>query len=69
MPELPISSSFVTEWAQAQQLRGQKTKTSSIFYRNLEEELDLSRAQHSYAMLHNQDTPIDFLSCDVLGIL
>jgi 8-amino-7-oxononanoate synthase len=68
MPELPISSSFVIEWAKAQQPRGQKTKASSVFYRNLEEELNLSRAQHSCAMLHNQDTPIDFSSCDVLGI-
>lgn len=43
-------------------------KDTSIFYRNLEKELDVSRAQHSCAMLHNQDTPIDFSSCDVLGI-
>lgn len=68
MSALPISSSFVAEWAKAQQTRGQKPKNSSVFYRNLEEELDISRAQHSCAMLHNQDTPIDFSSCDVLGI-
>lgn len=68
MSELPISSSFVTEWAKAQQTRAPKANGSSIFYRNLEEELNMSRAQHSCAMLHNQDTPIDFSSCDVLGI-
>lgn len=66
MPELPISSSFVTEWAKAQP--GTEDKDLFDFLLKLEEELDLSRAQHSCAMLHNQDTPIDFSSCDVLRI-
>lgn len=43
-------------------------KNASVFYRNLEEELDVSRAQHSCIMLHNPDTQIDFTSCDFLGI-
>lgn len=68
MLESTTSASFVAEWAKAQQVRGPSMKGASVFYRNLEEELDLMRAQHSCAMLHNQDAPIDFSSCDVLGI-
>ncbi|PGH10328.1 8-amino-7-oxononanoate synthase [Blastomyces parvus] len=63
------SSSFIEEWAKGQKPRGSSVKGSSVFYRNLEEELDASRAQHSFVALHNQ-TPnlVDFTSCDVLGI-
>lgn len=42
-------------------------KTASVFYRNLEEELDVTRAQQNCAMLHHKDVPSDFASCDVLA--
>lgn len=63
-----LSASFVAEWAKAQQPRGPSMKNASAFYRNLEEELDMSRAQNSCITLHNQTNPIDFSSGDCLGM-
>ncbi|EGC44483.1 conserved hypothetical protein [Histoplasma capsulatum var. duboisii H88] len=63
------TSSFIEEWANGQKSRGSSVKGSSVFYRNLEAELDTSRAQHSFVALHNQmSNLVDFTSCDVLGI-
>lgn len=63
-----VSTSFITEWAKAQQPRGPSMKSASVFYRNLEEELDARRAQQGCLAFFVEDTPIDFASCDVLGI-
>lgn len=63
------SSSFVEEWAKGQHIQPGSKKSTSVFYRNLEEELDAVRAQHSFATLHTRpDDLIDFSSCDVLGL-
>jgi 8-amino-7-oxononanoate synthase len=63
-----MSSTFVTEWAKAQQPKGPSMKNAPVFYRNLEEELDIKRAQHSCAMLHTKDHVVDFSSCDTLSL-
>ncbi|GAA92663.1 aminotransferase class I and II [Aspergillus luchuensis IFO 4308] len=45
-------------------------KNASVFYRNLEEELDVRRAQHGCIMLHTkeQTSMVDFSSTDILGL-
>ncbi|PIA98366.1 8-amino-7-oxononanoate synthase [Cercospora beticola] len=54
------------EWAAAQKLKGPSTK--SIFYKNTEEELDLSRKTLGGLPLHLPSHTIDFSTCDVLGL-
>lgn len=64
-----MSDSFVEEWAKAQRLKGPSMKNASVFYRNLEEELDARRAQHACLTLHTRDpATVDFSSTDVLGL-
>lgn len=66
---LKMSDSFVEEWAKAQRLKGPSMKNASVFYRNLEEELDARRAQHACLTLHTRDlATVDFSSTDVLGL-
>lgn len=63
-----MSASFVVEWAKAQQPKGTSIKSASVFYRNLEEELDIRRAQHICLTPHTRYDAIDFSSTDVLGL-
>lgn len=64
-----MSSSFIEEWAKAQQPKVPNMEGSSVFYRNLEKELDVRRAQHACLTLHTKETSsIDFSSTDVLGL-
>ncbi|KAK2606886.1 hypothetical protein N8I77_005609 [Diaporthe amygdali] len=64
-----MSESFVEEWAKAQRLKGPSMKNASVFYRNLEEELDARRAEHACLTLHTRDASmVDFSSTDVLGL-
>ncbi|OJJ73133.1 hypothetical protein ASPBRDRAFT_40752 [Aspergillus brasiliensis CBS 101740] len=67
-----MSASFLVEWAKAQQPKAPTMKDASVFYRNLEEELDVRRAQHGCIMLHTkeqQENPmVDFSSTDILGL-
>lgn len=64
-----MSDSFVEEWAKAQRLKGPSMKNASVFYRNMEEELDARRAQHACLTLHTRDAAmVDFSSTDVLGL-
>lgn len=61
-------SAWVSEWADAQKLKGPSIKDASVFYRNLEEELDLARATGHSLPLHLPNHEIDFSSCDVLSL-
>ncbi|PSN69567.1 class II aminotransferase/8-amino-7-oxononanoate synthase [Corynespora cassiicola Philippines] len=63
------SGSFVVEWAKAQQPKGPSLKNKSVFYRNLEAELDARRAQHGCMSLHTiSEGMSDFASADTLGL-
>lgn len=57
-----------SEWAAAQTLRAPSLKDKSVFYRNIEEELDLSRQNLGGLPLHVPSHTIDFSTCDVLGL-
>lgn len=59
---------WITEWADAQKLKASTVKGSSVFYRNLEEELDLARTTGHSLPLHVHSHEIDFSSCDVLSL-
>jgi 8-amino-7-oxononanoate synthase len=63
-----MSTSFISEWAKAQQPKAPSMRNASVFYRNLEEELDVRRAQHACIMLHTKEKVIDFSSTDILGL-
>ncbi|POS68746.1 aminotransferase class I and II [Diaporthe helianthi] len=64
-----MSGSFVEQWAKAQRLKGPSMQNTSVFYRNMEEELDTRREQHICLALHTRDaTMVDFSSTDVLGL-
>ncbi|PYH32030.1 aminotransferase class I/II-fold pyridoxal phosphate-dependent enzyme [Aspergillus neoniger CBS 115656] len=65
-----MSDSFIVEWARAQQPKAPNMKNASVFYRNLEEELDVRRSQHGCIMLHTkeQTSMVDFSSTDILGL-
>ncbi|PYI00203.1 class II aminotransferase/8-amino-7-oxononanoate synthase [Aspergillus ellipticus CBS 707.79] len=65
-----MSASFIVEWARAQQPKAPSMKNASVFYRNLEEELDVRRAQHGCIMLHTKEqvSMVDFSSTDILGL-
>ncbi|KAL2760153.1 hypothetical protein ACRALDRAFT_2038857 [Sodiomyces alcalophilus JCM 7366] len=56
------------EWAVAQKIKGPSMKNSSVFYRNIEEELDLSRQIGLGFPIHTPSHTTDFSSCDVLGM-
>ncbi|KAF2878488.1 pyridoxal phosphate-dependent transferase [Massariosphaeria phaeospora] len=55
------------EWADAQEMKAPAVKDGSVFYRNIEEELDLSRQTGRCLPLHLPSHTIDFSNCDVLG--
>ncbi|KAL0942747.1 class II aminotransferase 8-amino-7-oxononanoate synthase [Colletotrichum truncatum] len=56
----------IAQWNQAQELRAPKMK--DIFYRNLEEALDLRRSQHNLITLRKRKDNIDFSSNDFLSL-
>ncbi|WPH04989.1 Hypothetical protein R9X50_00788700 [Acrodontium crateriforme] len=63
------SGSFVAEWAKAQKPRGPSVRNSSVFYRNLEAELDARRIKHGCMSLHTiPPGASDFASADTLGL-
>ncbi|KAK4118951.1 class II aminotransferase/8-amino-7-oxononanoate synthase [Parathielavia appendiculata] len=65
-----MSALMLADWIKAQQPRGTtaKAKTESVFYRNLEEELDVRRAEHSLVTLRTRRDAIDFSSNDFLSL-
>ncbi|KAH8663774.1 pyridoxal phosphate-dependent transferase [Ilyonectria robusta] len=56
------------EWAVAQKIKGPSLVNSSVFYRNIEAELDLSRQIGLGFPIHTPSHVTDFSSCDVLGM-
>jgi 8-amino-7-oxononanoate synthase len=60
-------SNFISAWAKSQQPKAANMKGVSVFYRNLEEELDVNRAQYVCSMLHVPNATSDFASCDILS--
>lgn len=56
------------EWIKAQRLRGPSIKKSNIFIRNLEETLDLKRAEKRLLTLRTTGDTADFSSNDFLSI-
>ncbi|GAB7347258.1 hypothetical protein MBLNU459_g3350t3 [Dothideomycetes sp. NU459] len=63
-----MSATYIAEWTKAQQPKAPSLKNASVFYRNLEEELDARRAQHACVALHTNDGAVDFSSSDVLSL-
>ncbi|RYP27320.1 hypothetical protein DL767_007744 [Monosporascus sp. MG133] len=61
-------SIWMAEWAAAQKFKAPSMKNESVFYRNLEEELDLARQTGNSLPLHLPNHEIDFSSCDVIGL-
>ncbi|CAG9954263.1 unnamed protein product [Clonostachys rosea f. rosea IK726] len=62
-------SAFVTEWAKAQGQKVAHSKSTPVFYRNLEAELDVRRKQGSLMRPHVKEGITDFSSGDSLGLL
>ncbi|CAH0005056.1 unnamed protein product [Clonostachys byssicola] len=62
-------SAFVTEWARAQGQKGATSKSTPVFYRNLEAELDVRRKRGSLMRPHVKEGITDFSSGDSLGLL
>ncbi|KAK2021942.1 PLP-dependent transferase [Colletotrichum zoysiae] len=56
------------EWADAQKIKGPSMKNKSVFYRNIEEELDLSRKAGLSFPIHLPNHMADVSSCDTLGM-
>ena len=67
-----MSTSMVAEWIKSQRLKGPAMKGSSVFYRNLEEALDIRRRDHALFILKKntwQDGQVvDFSSNDTLSL-
>ncbi|KAL8841915.1 MAG: hypothetical protein Q9170_000695 [Blastenia crenularia] len=67
-----MSAAMLTDWIKSQRLVAPSMKSGSIFYRNLEEALDLRRSNHSlFTLRYNvrQDGDvIDFSSNDTLSL-
>jgi 8-amino-7-oxononanoate synthase len=63
-----LGAQWREEWAVAQKIKGPSMKNSSVFYRNIEEELDLSRKSGIGFPIHLPSHVTDFSSCDVLGM-
>lgn len=61
-------ATWINEWVDAQKIKGPSMKGASVFYRNLEEELDLARSTGHGLPLHLHSHEIDLSSCDVLGM-
>ncbi|KAL8721905.1 MAG: hypothetical protein Q9225_001501 [Loekoesia sp. 1 TL-2023] len=56
------------EWADAQKIKRPGLDGGSVFYRNIEEELNLARQTGGGLPLHLPSHTIDFSTCDVLGL-
>jgi 8-amino-7-oxononanoate synthase len=67
-PAKDLGETWISEWAAVQKLKAPSIKGSSVFYRNLEEELDLARTTGHSLPLHVHSHEIDFSSCDVLSL-
>lgn len=67
-PTKDLGETWISEWAAAQKLKAPSIKGTSVFYRNLEEELDLARTTGHSLPLHVHSHEIDFSSCDVLSL-
>ncbi|KAI1860718.1 uncharacterized protein JN550_011319 [Neoarthrinium moseri] len=63
-----LGAQWREDWAVAQKIKGPNLKNSSVFYRNIEEELDLSRQIGLGFPIHTPSHVTDFSSCDVLGM-
>lgn len=63
-----LGAQWREEWAVAQKIKGPSMKNSSVFYRNIEEELDLSRKAGLGFPIHLPSHVTDFSTCDVLGM-
>ncbi|KAF9880615.1 putative aminotransferase class I and II [Colletotrichum karsti] len=63
-----LGATWREEWASAQKIKGPTMQNSSVFYRNIEEELDLSRQVGLAFPLHTPSHVVDFSSLDVLGM-
>lgn len=68
MAKEDLGAQWREEWAVAQKIKGPDMKNSSVFYRNIEEELDLSRQIGLGFPIHTPSHTTDFSSCDVLGM-
>lgn len=56
------------EWAEAQEMKRPTLENRSVFYRNIEEELNLARQTGGGLPLHLPSHTIDFSTCDVIGL-
>lgn len=63
-----LGAQWREEWAVAQKIKGPSMKSDSVFYRNIEEELDLSRKSGLCFPIHLPSHVTDFSTCDVLGM-
>lgn len=68
MPTKDLGGTWIEEWAEVQKPKAPTVKGSSVFYRNLEEEMDLARNTGHSLPLHVHSHEIDFSSCDVLSL-
>lgn len=63
---------LLSDWIKSQKIKGPQMKDAPTFYRNLEEALDLRRADHSMFTNHKSawklGTSIDFCSNDMLSL-
>ncbi|EMD88583.1 hypothetical protein COCC4DRAFT_67009 [Bipolaris maydis ATCC 48331] len=63
-----LGAQWREEWAAAQKVKAPSMKNSSVFYRNIEEELDIPRKQGLSFPIHLPSHTVDFSTCDVLGM-
>mgnify|MGYP002349633183 CR=1 FL=1 len=63
-----LGAQWREEWADAQKIRGPSVKHMSVFYRNIEEELDRGRQLGLGFPMHIPSHTVDFSSCDTLGM-
>ncbi|EOA82143.1 uncharacterized protein SETTUDRAFT_156992 [Exserohilum turcica Et28A] len=63
-----LGAQWREEWAVAQKVKGPSMKNDSVFYRNIEEELDISRKSGLCFPIHLPSHVTDFSTCDVLGM-
>ena len=63
-----LGAQWREEWAVAQKVKGPSMKDRSVFYRNIEEELDMSRKNGLCFPIHLPSHVTDFSTCDVLGM-
>lgn len=56
------------EWIHAQELKGPTMKSAPVFYRNLEEALDMRRTEHNLITLRKRKDQFDFSSNDFLSL-